>query len=439
MKFSLRSRFSLLSLSTLAIIFLLDLLGRISALSAPGLSCSSWPICLPVDHGGWLELVHRVLVLVAFLVVIYLWQYSWKKYRDHIILFPLTSVVVTFFLANIFIGALQVIRILPDYLINIHRITSVVMWISLFSLTVASGFYSMTKVKDFPSARVGERLKDLLVLTKPIIVALLLVTTLGGMVAGMKSLPPFSLILWTLVGGALAAGGASALNQYIDRDLDKNMQRTANRPLAAGRMYPAEGLAFGLVLSISSFYLLAGFVNLLSALLSLVGIIYYVWLYSIVLKRNTAQNIVIGGGAGAIPPMVGWAAATGNLTIAAWFMFAIIFFWTPPHFWALSIVRKKDYERAGVPMLPVIQGEKETRRQIWLYTLLLVALTLLMPILNLAGSIFLICSLGLGAWLILSARQVYKGEGNKNAWKMYRYSSMYLMFIFMALVVDALV
>ena len=297
----------------------------------------------------------------------------------------------------------------------------------------------MTKVKDFPFARVGERLKDLLVLTKPIIVALLLVTTLGGMVAGMKSLPPFSLILWTLVGGALAAGGASALNQYIDRDLDKNMQRTANRPLAAGRMYPAEGLAFGLVLSISSFFLLAGFVNLLSALLSLVGIIYYVWLYSIVLKRNTAQNIVIGGGAGAIPPMVGWAASTGNLTIAAWFMFAIIFFWTPPHFWALSIVRKKDYERAGVPMLPVIQGEKETRRQIWLYTLLLVALTRLMPILDLAGTIFLICSLGLGAWLILSARQVYKGEGNKNAWKMYRYSSMYLMFIFMALVVDALV
>jgi len=217
------------------------------------------------------------------------------------------------------------------------------------------------------------------------------------------------------------------------------MQRTANRPLAAGRMYPAEGLAFGLALSLISFYLLVGFVNLLAAVLSVVGIFYYVWLYSILLKRSTVQNIVIGGGAGAIPPLVGWAAATGNLSVAAWFMFAIIFFWTPPHFWALSIVRKLDYERAGVPMLPVVQGDKATRRQIWLYTLLLVAISLLMPILHLAGTIFLFSALGLGIWLIATARRVYKGEGNKTAWKMYRYSSMYLMFIFLALVVDALV
>lgn len=313
------------------------------------------------------------------------------------------------------------------------------MWISLFAAVVASGFYSNTATVELPPVNIRQRIRDLFILTKPIVVSLLLVTTFGGMVAGMKSIPPLWLIVWTLMGGALAAGGASALNQYIDRDLDKHMQRTANRPLAAGRMFPAEGLAFGLALSIMSFYILAGLVNLMSAVLSLAGIIYYVWLYSILLKKNTVQNIVIGGGAGAIPPMVGWAAATGNLSAAAWFMFAIIFFWTPPHFWALSIVKKKDYERAGVPMLPVVQGEKATRRQIWLYTLLLIAITILMPLLGYSGTVFLISAIILGLWLLSVARRVYKMEGNKTAWKMYRYSSMYLMLIFFALVVDALV
>jgi heme o synthase len=439
MKFSLNNRFAKQSLLTLIVVFLLDISGKISHLTSSGLSCSGWPLCMPMGYTGWLELAHRVLVAISFFIVLNLLRQSWKTYRDHIVLLPLTTIVAVFFFANVFIGGLQVIQILPDYLVTIHALTAVAMWVSLFSLTVASGYYHATSSYGFSKIEIGERLRDLLALTKPIIVALLLVTTFGGMVAGAKSLPPFWLVFWTLLGGAFAAGGASALNQFIDRDLDKHMQRTANRPLAAGRMYPAEGLAFGLALSMISFYLLVGFVNLLAAALSVAGIFYYVWLYSILLKRRTVQNIVVGGGAGAIPPLVGWAAATGNLTVAAWFMFAIIFFWTPPHFWALSIVRKNDYERAGVPMLPVVQGEKETRRQIWLYTLLLVAITVLMPLLQLAGTIFLISALGFGVWLVAAARRVYKGEGNKTAWKMYRYSSMYLMFIFLALVVDALV
>jgi len=343
-----------------------------------------------------------------------------------------------FFFSNVFIGAIRAGSASTSIMPVLHSITAVLMWISMFAATVASGYYSGIPLIEFPPVEISQRVRDLFALTKPIVVSLLLVTTFGGMVAGMKSLPPLGMIVWTLLGGAFAAGGASALNQYIDRDLDKHMQRTANRPLAAGRMFPAEGLAFGLALSIMSFYILAGLVNLMSAVLSVVGIVYYVCLYSILLKKNTVQNIVIGGGAGAIPPMVGWAAATGNLSVAAWFMFAIIFFWTPPHFWALSIVRKKDYERAGVPMLPVVQGEKETRRQIWLYTLVLVAITILMPLLGLSGAIFMISALILGVWLVSVARRVYKGEGNKIAWKMCRYSSMYLMFIFLALVVDAL-
>ncbi len=439
MKFSMKSPSAKLSLLVLLLVFFSDIIGRISYLNDATISCVGWPLCSPQGIDGWMEILHRVAILVSSILVIFLWRQAWKKYRDHTVSLPLSTLVLVFFFSNVFIGAIRAGSISTSYIAVLHSLTAVLMWISLFATTIAAGFYSNVTIVEFPPVKFRQRIRDLFTLTKPIVVSLLLVTTFGGMVAGSKSFPPFWLLFWTLLGGALAAGGASALNQYIDRDLDKHMQRTANRPLAAGRMFPAEGLAFGLALSIFSFYLLAGLVNLMSAILSLVGIVYYVWLYSILLKRSTVQNIVIGGGAGAIPPMVGWAAATGNLSIAAWFMFAIIFFWTPPHFWALSIVRKKDYERAGVPMLPVVQGEKETRRQIWLYTLLLVAITLLMPLLDLAGTIFLISALILGLWLVGVARRVYKGEGNKIAWKMYRYSSMYLMFIFLALVVDALV
>jgi protoheme IX farnesyltransferase len=217
------------------------------------------------------------------------------------------------------------------------------------------------------------------------------------------------------------------------------MQRTAKRPLPDGRLQPAEGLAYGLGAILVSFFLLAVYVNLLAALLSLAGAVYYVLLYSIWLKRLTVQNIVIGGGAGAIPPLVGWAAASGSLNIPSLFLFAIVFLWTPPHFWSLALVRRKDYARAGVPMLPVVRGEQATRWQILLYTIELVALTLLMPILHITGSLFLISAVVLGLWLISSAWRVYKNHGNKPAWKMYRYTSMYLGFIFLALVLDVLI
>jgi protoheme IX farnesyltransferase len=229
------------------------------------------------------------------------------------------------------------------------------------------------------------------------------------------------------------------LNQYIDRELDKNMQRTAKRPLADGRLTAAEGLSYGLALSLISYYVMAGFVNLLAALLSLAGIFYYVIFYSVMLKKATVQNIVIGGGAGAIPPMVGWAAATGNLGLAAWILFAIVFMWTPPHFWALAIVRMKDYEKAGVPMMPVVHGEEKTRRHILVYTIELIAVTLLLPIFNLAGMVYLVSALVLGGFLLYAAWKVFRVGGNKVAWTMYRWSSMYLAFIFLAIMIDAVV
>jgi protoheme IX farnesyltransferase len=272
-----------------------------------------------------------------------------------------------------------------------------------------------------------------------LIVALLLLTTYAGLVAGTKAWPSASLTFWTLLGGVFAAGGSSALNQYIDRELDKNMQRTAKRPLADGRLTAAEGLSYGLALCLMSYYVMASFVNLLAALLSLAGIFYYVFFYSVWLKKATVQNIVIGGGAGAIPPMVGWAAATGHLGLAAWILFAIVFMWTPPHFWALAIVRMKDYERAGVPMMPVVRGEEETRKQILIYTIELIVVTLLLPAFNLAGMVYLVSALVLGALLLYAAWRVFRVGGNKVAWTMYRWSSMYLAFIFLALMIDALV
>jgi protoheme IX farnesyltransferase len=204
-------------------------------------------------------------------------------------------------------------------------------------------------------------------------------------------------------------------------------------------MTPAEGLAFAIALCLAAFFIMAGFVNLLAAILSLAGMIYYVLIYSIFLKKATVQNIVIGGGAGAIPPMVGWAAVTGSLGMPALFLFAIVFLWTPPHFWALALVRRKDYARAGVPMLPVVKGEQVTRQQIFIYTLELVGMTLLMPILHMAGSIFLVLALTLGGGLVYSAWRVLRKGGNKTAYTMYRFSSMYLLFIFVALMLDALI
>ena len=280
--------------------------------------------------------------------------------------------------------------------------------------------------------------KDYLLLTKPIVVALLLTTTLAAMIVGAGKIPSFGLIFWTLLGGGLTAGGASAINQYIDRDRDKAMVRTRKRPLPDGRLNARQVIGFGLILCILGLALLVLFVNLLSAALALLGIFYYVVLYSLVLKPTTVQNIVIGGGAGAIPPLVGWAAATGSLSVPAFFLFSLIFFWTPPHFWALALLKKQDYARAGVPMLPVVAGERETRIHILLYTVQLVAFSMLLPLANLGGALYILLAVVLGTALVIFAIRLWRQGGNRQAWSMYRYSSIYLALIFFSLVADTL-
>jgi protoheme IX farnesyltransferase len=239
--------------------------------------------------------------------------------------------------------------------------------------------------------------RDYITLTKPRIMTLLLLTGAAGMFVGAQGVPPLGLFAITMVGLALACGGASALNHVLDRDLDRLMSRTGHRPVAEERVTPERAVEFGLALMAFSFVLLASLVNVLTAVLALVGGLFYVLVYTRWLKRATPQNIVIGGAAGAVPPLVGWAAATGNLSVPALFLFLIVFFWTPPHFWALALVIKRDYAAARVPMLPVVRGDDETARQIVWYSLVLVAVTLLPFAWHTAGAAYLAAALLLGA------------------------------------------
>ena len=436
MKYPLKSSFARWAVGLLFATLAVTLLGRVVAVTGAIAYCDGFPFCVPSHPLGWLKIAHISMVGVTSLLMLFVFRKAWREQRAQRVVLPLTTILAVMFFGQALVGAMQVTKSYPPHLVFLHQITTVALWVSLMLLVYTSGVL-VSDSHEAAKFHGRQRARDFLALSKPLIVGLLLITTYGGLVMGMHAWPPFSLTMWTLLGGALAAGGSSALNQYIDRELDKNMQRTAKRPLADGRLTDAEGLAFGLGLSLLSYYILACFVNGLAALLSLAGIIYYVILYSVWLKKATVQNIVIGGGAGAIPPMVGYAAATGNLDWAAWILFAIIFMWTPPHFWALAIVRMKDYERAGVPMLPVVRGELETRRQILIYTIELVIITLLLPILDLAGNIYLISSLVLGGALIYAAWAVWKHGGNKLAWRMYRWSSTYLVFIFVAIVLDA--
>jgi heme o synthase len=278
-------------------------------------------------------------------------------------------------------------------------------------------------------------LRDYLTLTKPKVQSLLLFTTITTMyVAGD---PSVELVLLTCLGGALSAGGAGAINHAVDRDIDRTMARTADRPVASGRVSAAAATAFGLTLGTASFLLLALTVNPLAAALSLSGLVGYVCVYTLWLKRTTPQNIVIGGAAGAVPPLVAWAAVTGGLDGMAFYMFAIVFFWTPPHFWALSLLMKDEYAKAGIPMLPVVRGEEETRRQILLYTVLLYAVTQLPFCAGGLGVAYLVPSMLLGAAFIYFSTRLYRSRERRWALKTYLFSLAYLALLFLSMAIAA--
>ena len=281
--------------------------------------------------------------------------------------------------------------------------------------------------------------RDYVTLTKPRIMVLLLITAAGGLAVGAGGVPSAGLTLATLGGLALACGGASALNHVLDRDIDTHMKRTATRPVASGRVPPERALEFGLALSALSYVVLTSFVNVLAALLALVGNLFYVLVYTRWLKRSTPQNIVIGGAAGAVPPLVGYAAATGNLTLTALALFLIVFLWTPPHFWALALLIKRDYAAAGIPMLPVVRGERETARSIVLYSLALVAVTLLPVLGRTLGPVYLVSAGILGAVFIGLALALQQRTTPARARRLFSYSLAYLALLFVAMAIDPLV
>jgi heme o synthase len=313
-------------------------------------------------------------------------------------------------------------------------------WSSSLHIGLAAAAAAVTAVATARLYR-GERTprvawRDYVTLTKPRIMSLLLLTGAAGMFVGAQGVPDLGLFAAAMLGLALACGGASALNHVLDRDVDRSMKRTASRPVADGRISPELALEFGLALSALSFVLLASVVNVLTACLALVGNLFYVLVYTRWLKRSTPQNIVIGGAAGAVPPLVGFAAATGNLALPALFLFLIVFFWTPPHFWALALLIKRDYEAARIPMLPVVRGDRETARQVLLYTVLLVGLTLVPVLTGTFGVLYLVAALLLGGQFLRLALRLWRSTAPAQAGALFHYSLAYLALLFVAMAAD---
>ena len=286
--------------------------------------------------------------------------------------------------------------------------------------------------------------RDYISLTKPKIISLLLLTAAGGMFLAEQGVPSLTLLAWVWIGGALASGGANAINHQLDRDIDREMRRTQSRPVAGRRVAPRYALAFGIALNIAAFVIMATLIRpwtagLLAAGLTLLATLIYVFVYTLWLKRSTPHNIVIGGAAGAIPPLVGWAAVTGSLDLPAVYLFAIVFFWTPPHFWALSLLIQTDYARAGVPMLPVVSSRRQTALHIFLYAIALTGLTLMFGLLPQVGTIYLATAAALGAPFIYLAWRLWRQDDRSRAKATYLYSLAYLALLFVAIMVDSAV
>jgi len=383
---------------------------RLTALAAAGACCAA-----VVSGSLQLGAAHRVLAAVALPPLCALVAAAWVAHRR--LLLPAGTALVLFLAA-----ALLTPR--PAHL-------------ALAGLALAAALVAVAgcfQGEAVPRAS----LRDYLTLTKPRIMTLLLLTGAAGMFVGARGLPPAGTFAAAMLGLALACGGASALNHLLDADLDRLMPRTGSRPVAGERLAPARALEFGLALSAFSFVLLASLVNVLTAVLALVGNLFYVLVYTRWLKRSTPQNIVIGGAAGAVPPLVGWAAATGNLTVPALFLFLIVFFWTPPHFWALALLIKRDYAAARIPMLPVVRGDRETARQIVWYSVVLVAVTLLPFAWQTVGVVYLAAALVLGAAFLRLAWRLRVETTPVRARALFKFSLVYLALLFVLMALDPL-
>ncbi len=437
--------------AALGAVFLLMLSGAYTAKRGAGFACPEWPFCggfwIPT---GWtnvdVHLTHRLIALVAVLLVA---GVAWKARRvrgESRWAVGLATAAAVLMVAQVFVGAANIWFRLHPAVSVAHLAVATIVWVLLVLAVLAGRALASATVQQERAAvrgamqrPLGEVVRDYLVLTKPGVMVLLLVTTLCAMLVAAQGVPSLWTLLWTLVGGALASGGAGAINHYVDRDIDAIMTRTRRRPLPAGRVAPEYALLFGIVLSVLAVYVLTAFVNPVAAVLSLSGNLFYVFVYTIWLKRTTPQNIVIGGAAGAVPPLVGWAAVTGQVSVPALLMFLLVFAWTPPHFWALALYKRGDYAAAGVPMLPAVRGEEETRRQILAYTVAMVLASLLFYPLGVLGVPYLVAAMVLGARFLWLVARLYRERSDQLAKRVFLYSMQYLGLLFAAMVIDAVV
>jgi len=468
-------RFTLLAVFAAAATFALLLFGSNVTAAGRGMSLvfPDWPLM-----GGTLvpeltevtatHVLHRWVAIAVGLVVVAIAVVALRTQRARPTVVRLAVAAAVLYPIQAAVGGLQVMTRLAEWTQTLHLALGALIWMVMAALTVESYYVARREAAAVEGAgagagtdasgsalrdgsrSVGDTLRAYVALTKPRIIELLLVTTVPAMVLATREVPGIvlaewgALVAWTLIGGTLAAGSANAINCYLDRDIDGLMARTRRRPLPAHEVEPANAVVFGIVLGVLSVALMAYFVNLLAAFLTLIAIAFYVFVYTMLLKRTTTQNIVIGGAAGALPPVIGWAAVTGDVGVPALLLFALVFYWTPPHFWALSLRIRKDYAAAGVPMLPVVRGIAETSRQIVLYTILMIAISFVLWAVARMGVVYLLAAVVLGALFLRQAvilwRQGSAQEASTaQAIRLYRYSISYLSLLFLAVAVDAVV
>jgi protoheme IX farnesyltransferase len=481
-------RFTLLAAFAAAATFVLLLFGSNVTARNAGLVFPDWPLMsggiYPFDPGTPTNVavlyaahaLHRyvaavVLVVLAALAVIAVRSPGLRPWQRTV-----AVGIFAAYLVQVVVGGLQVVTLLSDWSQTLHLALGALIWGGTVALAVASYYAARTQAVATVAADAGrggartdrggsdptgapeaalttstsDTIRAYVALTKPRIIELLLVTTVPAMVLATRDVPGIQpmdwlrVTVWTLIGGTLAAGAANAINQYLDRDIDERMVRTRRRPLPAHQVTPERAMVFGITLAAISVAVMAAFVNLLAAFLTLLAIAFYVFVYTILLKRSTPQNIVIGGAAGALPPVIGWAAVTGNVGLPALMLFLLVFYWTPPHFWALALRIRTDYAAAGVPMLPVVRGIAETSRQIALYTVLLVAISLVFSVVAQMGLVYVSAAVVLGSIFLWRAFRLWR-EGSApeastaQAIRLYRFSISYLTLLFVAVAIDAVV
>jgi protoheme IX farnesyltransferase len=430
--------------------------------SGASLACPGWPLCTPPAwavqyHLSDVNIFHRLIATFVGLVLAWTLIAAWRRRRVAPAQAWVALAAAVLFIAQSIVGGLIVLLNRPGFVAGLHLALATAVWgcLVILAALAANQLRAAPQEQDIeaegdagdaqsvePKKEMGpirQTISNYVDLMKPHVTVLLLGVTAAAMAIANRGLPPFGLLLATLLGGAMAAGSANCINCYIDRDIDQIMGRTQRRSLPSGRVQPNQALIFGIALGVGAFLVLTAFVNLLSATLACSAILFYVFVYTLGLKRTSAQNIVIGGAAGAVPVLVGWAAMTNTLTLPAIWLFAIIFYWTPPHFWALSLLIQKDYEKARIPMLPVVMGERETRKQILLYSLLLLAVTLVLFGMGAMGYIYLVAAVTLGGILVYMSIRLLREKTKGWAKTLFWYSNCYLAMIFAAMVIDRVI